>query len=141
MRSTRYLALRLLLVLPLASCYKDDVDIAKLNTNALDPEYGGPPMFTILTDSTYQPSAGVFEHYLKIQVDASRLPYALSYDLRVEDLEDGTVTILPQTAPGAHVFDHFNGPVTLGGTYCYDISLWVQVSSGRKEQYCGIAEL
>jgi hypothetical protein len=125
----------------LASCYKDDVVIDKLNTNVLDPDYQGPPIFTVLIDSTNQTAVDTGEQYLKIQVDQSDFPSGFTYQLRVEDLSDGEVTYLPQTAPGANVFNYFNWPAVIGQEYCYDISIWVQFSSSRKEQYCGIAEL
>ena len=124
-----------------ASCYKDDVVIDRMTTNVLDPDYDGAPLFTVLANTTNQTAVDTGEQYLRIQVDSTRLPYGFSYQLRVEDLGDGVVTYLPQTAPGADIFNYFNWPVLLGDTYCYDISIWVQFSSSRKEQYCGIAQL
>lgn len=125
----------------LSACYKDDVIIDRLTTNPLDPDYTGPALFTVLTDSTYEPTSGVYEQYLKIRVDGSVLPGGLVYELRIEDQQNGNVTELVQQPIGAHDFEHFRSGVTLGNTYCYAISIQVQEASGRRETYCGVAQL
>ncbi|MBL7964178.1 MAG: hypothetical protein JNM31_10095 [Flavobacteriales bacterium] len=135
-------ALPLLLLVPwLSSCFKDPVDIGALNTNPLDPDYIGPPMITVLTDSTFTPAAGVFVHYLRVRVDDARFPSSTTYQLRVVDLEDGSTTNIPQNAPGGNTFEHFNSFVTLGQEYCYDLSVYIEFSSARPERHCGIAQL
>ena len=134
----------LLLLLPvlalLASCYKDDVDISTLTTNPLDPDYTGPSFISVTGNDTYAVDT-TFNQEVYVTVDASQFPGNGAYQLRVEEINNGDVTLLPQDSGTPHDFTFTNFNVDVGTEYCYRISVEIQFSHTREEGYCATAAL
>ena len=122
----------------LTGCYKDEVDVAALDTNPWDPDYGGPAFIEVVDEQTVGPfPGGVFNQELTVEVDFSVLPVNSAITLRVVDQATGVAfDPVPQQSPGGStfVFTDFNG--TPGVEICYAIAVEVQFSTTRSETHC-----
>ena len=125
-------------LLVLTGCYKDEVDVAALNTNPWDPDYTGPAFIEVVDERTAGPfPGGVFNQELTIKVDLSVLPVSSAITLRVVDKATGIAfDPVPQQAPGSDTFEFIHFNVTPGVETCYAIAVEVQFSTTRSETYC-----
>ena len=130
-----------LLVLGLSSCLKDDLDPAKLTSNPLDPDYDGPALIELVSDTTRVifnnglPVDTVVEQTIHINDDL--LPPGTDYALYVTLVNTGEVfdyssaVPVPQERPYHHV--------VAGTSYCFDYRLKVQFSLTKSYAFCTIA--
>lgn len=138
----RAFLLILLMALSLAGCLKDDLDPAKLTSNPLDPDYDGPALIELTSDTTRIVYSGgtpvdtVVEQQVHVRADL--LPPGTDYTLYVTLVNTGEVFdysgsgIVPAERPYHHVVP--------GVSYCYDYQLKVQFSLTKAWRYCTVAE-
>lgn len=138
----RLVPLLSLLMLLSSACLKDDLDLAALTTNPLDPDYTGPALVELVSDTTrivYQggmPVDTVVEQTVQVRTDL--LPPGTDWKLYVTLVNTGEVfdysseTPVPAERPYHHVLP--------GTSYCYDYQLKVQFSLTKAWRYCTVAE-
>lgn len=137
----RALLLLLPLALAFAGCLKDDLDPADLTYNPLDPDYTGPALIELTSDTTRIVFSGntpidtVVEQVVNIRADL--LPPGTDYDLYVTLLNTGEVfdysslTPISEDRPYHHVIP--------GTSYCFQYQLKVQYSLTKAYVYCTTA--
>ena len=136
----RALLLTLPLALCLAGCLKNDIDPAKLTSNPLDPDYNGPPLIELVSDTTRIVYAGgmpidtVVEQ--QVHVHTELLPSGTDYTFYVTKVNTGVVydysnPITTQDRAYHHVVP--------GVSYCYDYQLKVLFTLTKPYHYCTIA--
>ncbi|HMN05647.1 MAG TPA: hypothetical protein PKD45_07965 [Flavobacteriales bacterium] len=138
----RALLFMLPMVLGLSACLKDDLDPAALTTNPLDPDYTGPALIELVSDTTrivYQggmPTDTVVEQTVQVRTDL--LPPGTDWKLYVtlvntgEVFDYGSELPTPEERPYHHVVP--------GTSYCFDYQLKVQFSLTKAWRYCTVAE-
>jgi len=138
---------KILLLLPvlavlLASCLKDDLDLASLTTNPLDLDYDGPPLVVIVSDTVVvmegqqgQPEDTVFT--MRAHVRSELLSPGTFWAWSVKNLQTGTVT---SSANGQSDFSVFVSQVVNGTTHCFAFTLVVMHSRTKSYTYCRTAE-
>lgn len=138
----RLVPLLSLLMLLSSACLKDDLDPAALTTNPLDPDYTGPALVELVSDTTrivYQggmPVDTVVEQTVQVRTDL--LPPGTDWKLYVTLVNTGEVfdysseTLVPAERPYHHVVP--------GTSYCFDYQLKVQFSLTKAWRYCTVAE-
>lgn len=119
-------------------CYKDDTDLGSLTTNALDPDYTGPSYITVISSTSEVITPAVTAHALEIEVNSSGFPDNVSYKLSVVDLTTGSEELVSPTVTGGDVFSYKKFDITIGQQYCYDLSVWVDYSTGRADNFCDV---
>lgn len=127
----------------MASCHKNDVDIADLNTNTFDRDYPGDPAFlTIGAIQTEVYAQGVYnKQTVEVQVHPGQFPVPSGYVLRFIELTDPDTTVLySQNSPG-NTFLCSNFQVMLGTEYCYRFELFVGGELIGRQERCGVAQL
>lgn len=132
-------SLLLLVPLLLASCLKDDLDLATLNTNPLDRGYEGPPVVVLEEEATMvNPVPGVPDTVYRqtVRVREDLLPPHTTWTWRVKDLGTNEVTDHDGGSPTLTMTRHH---AVLGTTYCYEYTLMVQYVGIRPYRYCGVA--
>ena len=136
----RALLLILPLALSLAGCLKNDVDPAKLTTNPLDPDYDGPALIELVSDTTRivyaggMPTDTVVEQVVHVRTDL--LPSGTDYALYVTKVNTGYV--YDYSDPGTtqeRAYHH----VVPGVPYCYDYQLKVLFTLTKPYHYCTTA--
>lgn len=130
------------LVLGLAGCLKDDLDLAKLASNPLDPDYDGPALIQLASDTTRivtfggMPSDTLVEQTVHVRADL--LAPGTDYRLYVTLVNTGQVfDYSSDTPPPADRAYHHVVP---GVSYCYDYQLVVQYSKTKAYRYCTTAD-
>ncbi len=132
----------LLVVLFLAGCHKDDVDVSTLQGNPFDTDY---PVNSLLTiDSIWTEATipgAIWQQNLNVRVDNSGFPSPTDYQVRCIDGEGDTIIQYSSQHPnGLFLLENFQ--VTLGTTYCYDVQLMLgpEPATGHADQGCRLAE-
>lgn len=137
----RAILLMLPLALCLAGCLKDDLDLADRTSNPLDPDYDGPALIELVSDTARivyaggMPTDTVVEQHVHVRTDL--LPPGTDYALYVTLENTGEIFdysgtgIVPTERPYHHVVP--------GVSYCYDYQLKVQFSLTRAYTYCTTA--
>jgi hypothetical protein len=132
----------LLVVLFLAGCHKDDVDVSTLQGNPFDTDY---PVNSLLTiDSIWTEATipgAVWQQNLNVRVDNSGFPSPTDYQVRCIDGQGDTIIQYSVQHPdGQFLLENFQ--VTLGTTYCYDVQLMLgpEPATGHADQECRLAE-
>lgn len=138
----RALLLMLPMVLGLSACLKDDLDPTALTTNPLDPDYTGPALIELVSDTTRivytggAPVDTVVEQVVQVRTDL--LPPGTDWKLYATLVNTGEVfdysseTPIPEDRPYHHVVP--------GTSYCFDYQLKVQFSLTKAWRYCTVAE-
>ena len=136
----------LILILPLAlgltGCLKDDLDPASLTSNPLDPDYQGPALIELVSDSTRiiygggQPIDTVVEQTIHVRTDL--LPAGTTWKLYITQVNTGQVFDYGSELPPPD--DHSYHHVVAGTSYCFDYQLKVQFSLTKAWRYCTVAE-
>ena len=133
--------LSLALVLALAGCLKDDLDPAGLTSNPLDPDYDGPAVIQLVSDTTRlisfggMPTDTVVEQTVLVRADL--LPPGTVYKLFVTLVNTGQVFDYSSEIPPST--DRAYHHVMAGVSYCYDYQLVVQFSKTKAYRYCTTA--
>ena len=136
----RAVLLILPLALALAGCLKNDIDPAKLTTNPLDPDYDGPALIELVSDTVRfvyvggMPADTVIEQHVHIRTEL--LPTGTDYALYVTKVNTGVVYDYsdPSTTPD-RAYHH----VVPGVSYCYDYQLKVLFTLTKPYRYCTTA--
>jgi hypothetical protein len=132
-----------LLAIGLSSCLKDEVDVTTLNTNGLDPDYQGPDIIELVSDTTViiydqqnQPVDTVL--WQVVHVREELLPPGTFWDLYIVKENTGEIIDYTEDIPQPQgLYDH----VQLGVDYCYTYQLKVQYSLTKAYRYCTTAAL
>lgn len=129
------------LVLVLSGCLKDDLDPNALTSNPLDPDYTGPALIELVSDTTRivysggMPVDTVVEQMVHVRSDL--LPTGTTWTLYITQVNTGQVfdygSELPP--PSDHSYHH----ATAGTSYCFDYQLKVQFSLTHAWRYCTTA--
>jgi len=140
MKRTLYFIVPLVLVL--SSCLKDDLNPATLTSNPLDPDYTGPALIELVSDTTRivysggQPVDTVVEQTVHVRTDL--LAPGTAWTLYITQVNTGQVfdygSGLPP--PSDHSYHH----TTAGTSYCFDYQLKVQFSLTKAWRYCTVAD-
>lgn len=129
------------LVFALAGCLKDDIDPAKLTSNPLDPDYDGPALIELVSDTTRIVYSGpirvdtVVEQTIHVRTEL--LAPGTIYKLYVTQVNTGTVFDYSSDFPPPQ--DRSYHHVVPGVAYCYDYRLVVQYSKTKAYRYCTTA--
>lgn len=140
MRSALFLIFPLALVL--SGCLKDDLDPAALTSNPLDPDYTGPALIELVSDTTRIVYSGglpvdtVVEQTIHVREDL--LPANTNWKLYVTLVNTGEVFDYGSEVPPSQ--DRPYHHVVSGMSYCYDYQLKVQFSLTKAWRYCTVAE-
>ena len=120
---------------------KNDLDLADRTSNPLDPDYTGPALIELISDTTRivyaggMPTDTVVDQQVHVRADL--LPPGTDYALYVTLVNTGEVFdysgsgYLPTDRPYHHVVP--------GVSYCYDYQLKVQYSLTKAYHYCTTA--
>ncbi len=139
----RALLFLLPVLLGLAGCMKEDIDPAKLTTNPLDPDYNGPALIELVSDTTRivysggMPVDTVVEQTVHVRTDL--LAPGTSWKLYVNQVNTGVVFDYSSEIPVSQ--DRAYHHVVPGVSYCYDYQLVVQFSRTKAWRYCTVAGL
>lgn len=137
----RALLFLLPLALGLSGCLKDDLDPAALTSNPLDPDYNGPALIELVSDTTRIVYAGtmpldtVVEQTVHVRTDL--LAPGTDWDLYVTKVNTGEVFDYSSELPPPQ--DRAYHHVVPGVAYCYDYQLVVQFSRTKAWRYCTTA--
>ncbi len=135
------LLLLLPLVLGLTACLKDDLDPAALTTNPLDPDYTGPALVELTSDTTriimFQNVAvdTIVEQF--INVHSELLKPGTDWKLYVTLVNTGEVFDYSSDTPPSDTRRYHH--VVPGESYCFDYQLKVQYSLTKAWRYCTVA--
>lgn len=138
----RALLFLLPLVLCFAGCLKDDLDPAALTSNPLDPDYDGPALVELVSDTTRivysggMPVDTVVEQTVHVRTDL--LAPGTDWKLYVTQVNTGEVFDYGSELPPPD--DHSYHHVVAGTSYCFDYQLKVQFSLTKAWRYCTVAE-
>ncbi|MBS1937890.1 MAG: hypothetical protein JSS84_08795 [Bacteroidetes bacterium] len=140
MKRTLYFIVPMVLVL--SSCLKDDLNPATLTSNPLDPDYTGPALIELVSDTTRivysggQPVDTVVEQTVHVRTEL--LAPGTAWTLYITKMNTGQVfdygSGLPP--PSDHSYHH----TTAGTSYCFDYQLKVQFSLTKAWRYCTVAD-
>lgn len=129
------------LMFVLSGCLKDDLDPVALTSNPLDPDYNGPALIELVSDTTRivysggMPVDTVVEQMVHVRSDL--LPAGTTWTLYITQVNTGQVfdygSGLPP--PSDHGYHH----ATAGTSYCFDYQLKVQFSLTKAWRYCTVA--
>lgn len=138
----RKLFLLLPVVLGLTACLKDDLDPAALTTNPLDPDYTGPALVELVSDTTRVVTLNgialdtIVEQTIHVRSDL--LKPGTDWDLYVTLVNTGEVYDYSSDTPPSNERRYFH--VVPGVAYCFDYQLKVQYSLTKAWRYCTVAE-
>jgi hypothetical protein len=139
----RLLPILALLSIGLSACLKDEVDVATLTTNGLDPDYSGPAIIDLISDTTIilydqqnQPVDTVVRQL--VRVNETLLPPGTIWDLYI--VKENTNEIIDYTSDIPQPDSTYHH-VQLGTDYCYTYQLKVQYSLTKAYRYCTTAAL
>lgn len=139
----RLLPILALLSIGLSACLKDEVDVAALTTNGLDPDYVGPAIIDLVNDTTVilydqqnQPVDTVVRQL--VRVNEALLPPGTIWDLYI--VKENTGEIIDHTSDIPQPDSTYHH-VQLGTAYCYTYQLKVQYSLTKAYRYCTTAAL
>ncbi len=139
----RLLPFILLLTIGLSSCLKDEVEVAALTTNGLDPDYNGPAIIELVSDTTFvvydqqnDPIDTVVQQLIRVREDL--LPPGTFWDLYIVKENTGEIIDHTEDIPQPDSTYHH---VQLGVEYCYTYHLKVQYSLTKGYRYCTTAAL
>lgn len=120
-------------------CYKDDIDIAALNTNPFDADFAGPAVFTMDTIYVEQVIGppNYFRQVVQFRVDAGLFLAPASYQVEVHDLLEGTRTLVGQVPPGSHTLRFYRTEYQPGQEVCLELRITNNNTFGRPETICG----
>lgn len=135
----------LLFLLPLAlglsGCMKDELDLDALTYNPLDPDYTGPALVELVSDTTIIVVWGnqVLDTIVgqTINVRSDLLEPGTDWDLYVTLVNTGEVFDYSSDTPPSN--DRWYFHVVPGESYCYDYQLKVQYSLTKAWRYCTVA--
>ncbi|MBP8824668.1 MAG: hypothetical protein KBH07_13585 [Flavobacteriales bacterium] len=138
----RKLLLILPLVLGLAGCLKDELDLSTLTYNPLDPDYTGPALVELVSDTTRVITLnGVAVDTIVeqvIQVRSDLLKPGTDWDLYVTLVNTGEIFDYSSDTPPSDYRRYFH--VVPGTSYCFDYQLKVQFSLTKAWRYCTVAD-
>jgi len=129
------------LIIGLAGCLKDDLDPAGLTSNPLDPDYNGPALIELVSDTARIVYSGpvhvdtVVEQTIHVRADL--LAPGTDYTLYVTLVNTGEVFDYSSEFPPPE--DRAYHHVVPGVSYCYDYQLKVQFSKTKVYRYCTTA--
>lgn len=138
----RALFLLLPLAIGLSGCLKDTLDPAALTSNPLDPDYTGPALIELVSDTTRivysggQPVDTVVEQTIHVRTDL--LAPGTTWTLYITQVNTGQVFDYGNGLPP--LSDHSYHHVRSGTSYCFDYQLKVQFSLTKVWRYCTVAE-
>lgn len=127
----------------LVGCYKDEVAEADLTSNALDPDYDGPPILELISTNTELRYNGfvvidtVVVFNMRVRTDL--FPSLISYQLEGVQTNDGTSDLTDQLVPATTEASVEHRHVLYGNEYCMDISVVSLGSNSRSYRFCGTA--
>ena len=126
-----------------AGCYKDEVAEADLTSNALDPDYDGPPILELISTSTELRYDGFVVNdtvvVFNMRVRTDFFPSLISYQLEGIQTDDGTSDLTEQLVPATTEASVEHRHVLYGNEYCMDISVVSLGSNSRSYRFCGTA--
>ncbi len=131
----------LLSALCLAGCLKTDLDLANRTSNPLDPDYDGPTLIELASDTTRIvyvggiPTDTVVEQQVHVRTDL--LAPGTDYTLYVTLVNTGE--IFDYSGSGMVPIERPYHHVVPGVSYCYDYQLKVQFSLTKIDRYCTVA--
>ena len=143
MKAVHTIILVLFAALLFAGCYKDEVAESDLTSNALDPDYDGPPILELISTDTELRYNGfvvidtVVVFNMRVRTDL--FPSLISYQLEGVQTNDGTSDITDQLVPTTTEASVEHRHVLYGNTYCMDISVVSVGSNSRSYRFCGTA--
>lgn len=138
MRTTLHLLCSALLMVGIAGCTKDELDVAELNTNPFDADYEGPAIFTVVNTSTSAYTIDGVEYLrlnVRVKVHTEYFPRATTYLVD----QDGAPLIASSSMPDNELNVQFLD-VDPGETYCRDLYLYNGGVRGGGNPVCGTAE-
>ena len=124
----------------LSSCYKDDVDIEKLNNNPFDRDYEGPAVFELI--GTYVEVVTIEEQNVSFQVIEFRVKEELflspaSYSVQVTDPALDDQVLLQPDPPLSDRFKYYRPAApAFGQPICIDLRLSNNQSAAGRETIC-----
>lgn len=137
----RALFLLLPVALGLSGCLKDDLDPAALTSNPLDPDYSGPALVELVSDTTRivysggQPVDTLVEQTVHVRTDL--LSPGTDWKLYVTQVNTGEVFDYSDETPPSQERPYHH--VVPGTSYCFDYQLKVQFSLTKAWRYCTVA--
>ncbi len=137
------LLMLIVLSIGLSACLKDGVDVDALTTNGLDPDYTGPAIIELLSDTTFvvldqqnNPVDTVLQQVVHVREEL--LPPGTVWDLYIVKENTGEIIDYTSDIPQPELTYHH---VQLGMDYCYTYQLKVQYSLTKAYRYCTTAAL
>ncbi|MGV9012761.1 MAG: hypothetical protein ACOH13_09225 [Flavobacteriales bacterium] len=137
-----FLSALALLVL-VAGCHKNDVDIAELNTNTFDADHPGVTTF-ITVDMVVTQSYGqgtLYKQLVTLQVHPELFPAASAYKLAAIELTVPDTTYFYSSNTPGNTFVLSNYLVQPGTEYCYRFELTVGDELVGSKVLCAVAQL
>jgi len=135
MKRTAHIIPMLLLVL--ASCHKDDVDIARLSDNPFDPDYEGPLLFLMGDPYVESPPGSPLSYQVfPFTVREDLLLAPATYRVRVGDTGRGTSELLSPNPPGSNSFKYYRPGPEPGQEICLELRLSNNENDARPETTC-----
>ena len=128
----------------LASCHKNDVDVADLTSNPFDADHPGvSTLFSMDTIHTEAYAQGVYNmQTVVVNVHPGQFPSPTAYTLRFIELTDPDTSYFYSTnEAGSNTFLCSNYQVALGTEYCYRFELLVEGEVVTAKERCAMAEL
>lgn len=127
------------LLVGLAGCYKDDVDVSARTDNPFDADYSGPSVFSldsIFVEQVVGPPS-YFRQVVQFKVNAALFLAPASYQVEVHDLLEGTRTLVGQVPPGSHTLRYYRNEYQPGQEVCLELRLTNNNAFGRPGTICG----
>lgn len=121
----------------LCGCYKDELDVEKLNNNPFDREYVGPPVFAFDTTYTEVINGDLTRQVFQFRVASGLFLEPQSYSVFVQDQGAGVSEIVPQFPAGSDLLTYYRTPAGPGQEVCLQLSLSNNYHHGRAETICG----
>ncbi len=124
----------------LTSCYKDDVDIEKLNNNPFDRDYDGPPVFELIgtfVEEVTQNETTTLQQVIEFRVKEELFLSPSSYSVYVYDQAINDRLVVQPDPPLSDRFKYYRiAAPAYGQEVCVEVSLWNDQSVAGSETIC-----
>ncbi len=124
----------------LAGCYKDDIDIEKLNNNPFDRDYVGPPVFELIgtyVEEVTQNETTTLQQVIEFRVKEELFLSPSSYSVYVLDQAINDRLVVQPDPPLSDRFKYYRiAAPAFGQEVCIEVSLWNDQSVAGSETIC-----
>jgi hypothetical protein len=132
------LNLVLLSTLLLGGCYKDEIDIASLNTNPFDRDYQGPAVFQLVgtyTEVVNINGVNALRQVVEFTVREDLFLQPTTYSVYVREQGAATGEFIAPEPPGSNIFRYKRAPQP-GVQLCLELRLANNFTTAGAEVVC-----